>query len=295
MKKIFFWIIAPLMLGSLVASCNNTKKKNDDKDLNINVMSFNVRYDNPEDSLNNWQYRKDIVAQVIKDADVVGTQEVLYNQLEDLKTRLPEYEALGVGREDGKTKGEYSALFYKKTRFDTVESGHFWLSETPDIAGSKGWDGACERMATWAKLEDKTTKQQLLVINTHLDHVGKVAREEGITLIIEQASKLANGLPVILTGDFNAEPNSDVIKHVLSDKNTLKMNDSRSIATTQENKGGEYTFHGFGEVPVDKREFIDYIFVSENISVNKYSVLDEKLNGVYVSDHRPVVASITIK
>jgi len=284
MKKLFYFLAAVLLL----TSCNS-------KPIDLNVMSFNIRYDNPEDSLDNWQYRKDIAAQSIKSqsADVVGAQEVLVNQLNDLKSRLPEYNAIGVGRQDGVDKGEYSAILYKKDRFKEVESGYFWLSETPEVAGSKGWDGACERIATWAVLEDISSKKQFFFINTHLDHVGKIARQEGVTLLLHRATSLSKGLPVIMTGDFNATPDSDVIKHVTDTANPEHLIHSKDIAV--EKSGTDWTFHGFGHVPMERREFIDYVFVSKDIKVLKHTVLPEKLDDKFISDHSVVVAQIEIE
>ncbi|MDR2949839.1 MAG: endonuclease/exonuclease/phosphatase family protein [Prevotella sp.] len=284
MKKLFYFLAAVLLL----TSCNS-------KPIDLNVMSFNIRYDNPEDSLDNWQYRKDIAAQTIKNqnADIVGAQEVLVNQLNDLKSRLPEYNAIGVGRIDGVDKGEYSVILYKKDRFNEIESGNFWLSETPEVVGSLGWDGACERIATWAVLEDTSSKKQFFFINTHLDHVGKVARQEGVTLLLDRATTLSKGLPIIMTGDFNATPDSDVIKHVTDTSNPEHLIHSKDIAV--EKSGTEWTFHGFGRVPMERREFIDYVFVSKDIKVLKHSVLPEKSDDKFISDHSVVVAQIEIQ
>jgi endonuclease/exonuclease/phosphatase family metal-dependent hydrolase len=260
--------------------------------VDLNVMTFNIRYDNPEDSLNNWQYRKDIAAKVImmNDIDILGTQEVLVNQLNDLKARLTDYQAIGVGREDGKEKGEYSAIFYKKSRFEEVESGWFWLSETPEVAGSKGWDGACERIATWAILKEKESKKKVFFINTHLDHVGKVARQEGVTLLLNRTKELSKGLPVIITGDFNSQPDSEVFKHITESGEFM---DSRLIAL--EVSGSSGTFHAFGKIPAEKRDFIDYIFFTNEFIVNSYEVLPEKLDNTYISDHMPVMAKLLLK
>lgn len=284
MKKIIYTL---LIIGGLFISCKKTT-------VDMNIMTYNIRYDNSADSLNNWQYRKDAAAKVIKenDIDVLGTQEVLHNQLIDLKNLLPEYSEIGVGREDGKEKGEYSALFYKKDRFDEIRSGYFWLSETPEIAGSKGWDGACERIATWAVLKDKKTSKEFFVMNTHLDHVGKIARQEGVNLLLAKANELSNGLPIILTGDFNASPNSDVIKHITNNSIPEHLINSKDIARNI--SGTDWTFHDFGKLPMEKREIIDYIFVNTPITVNQYKVLDEKLDSVFLSDHKPVVAQIQI-
>lgn len=287
MKNTIYVLLA-LIASTLFCACG-------EKEIKVNVMSFNIRMDNPEDSLNNWKYRKDVAAQIIKDQniDIVGTQEVLYNQLQDLLERLPDYNYVGVGREDGKQKGEYAALFYKKERFEEEDSGTFWLSETPDVAGSKGWDGACERVASWAVLKDKETGKKIFAINTHLDHVGETARQKGVTLLIDRAKELSNGLPVIITGDFNAERESGVIKHALDPNNSMQLFDSYAIASTTDN--AKWTFHDFGKLPEEERPYIDYIFVNKSVIVDEYKVMDEKLNDIYLSDHCPIVAKLTIK
>lgn len=255
-------------------------------------MTFNVRYDNPDDCLNNWQYRRERVANAIRfyDADIVGTQEVLHNQMQDLEQLLAEYADVGVGREDGKQKGEYSAVWYKKNRFVLLDSGNFWLSENPDVAGSKGWDGACERMASWAKLEDKASGKSFFVLNTHLDHVGVEARREGVTLILNKINELSDGLPVIVTGDFNAEPQSDVIRHVTDASNPQHLTDTRLVSPIV--YGPKWSFHDFGKIPYEKRPLIDYIFVRNGLNVLRYGVLAEMENGEFLSDHAPVLVTV---
>ena len=257
-------------------------------------MTFNIRLDHAGDSLNNWQYRKDIAAEMIRsnNIDILGTQEVLLNQLNDIKERLPEYTAIGVGREDGKDKGEFCALFYKKDKFTAVESGNFWLSETPDTPGTKGWDASYIRVATWAILRDNATGKELFAINTHLDNDGVVARQEGGNLLLKRAKELGKGLPVILTGDFNATPDSDVIKNIITPDKENHLTDSKNIAAKK--SGTDWTFHDFGRLPLEKRDLLDYIFVSNQIKVSEYIVLEDMYNGVYTSDHNAVMAKIRI-
>lgn len=140
----------------------------------VNALSFNIRYDNPNDGLQNWHYRKDNILRMINfyDLDILGLQEVLINQLNFLKKHLNEYETVGVGRKDGKNKGEFAPIFFRKNKFELLESGTFWLSETPEKV-SIGWDAALERIATWAVLKDKTSRKEFIVMNTHFDHIGK--------------------------------------------------------------------------------------------------------------------------
>lgn len=265
------------------------------KKIELNVMTFNVRYDNPDDNMNNWRFRKDRVINAIRfyDADILGTQEVLFSQLKDIKSRLPEYEVFGVGREDGIQKGEFSPIFYKKGRFELQKSGNFWLSETPDIAGSKGWDGACERIATWVILKDKTLGKKFFILNTHLDHIGVEARREGVRLILDKIATYAGKLPVIVTGDFNSNPLSDVYRNITDKKCKDSLIDARKISKLV--YGPEWSFHDFGKVPYSERTLIDYIFVKNVLEVTKYGVLAESENEEYLSDHTPVFVTIQLK
>lgn len=269
----------------LVASCSKQPEAK------VDVMSFNIRLDHVADSLNNWKYRKDVAAQMITyyAPDVVGMQEVLKNQLDDLKNRLPEYTVLGVGRADGKEKGEYCSLFYKTDRFDLVKSGNFGLSEMPDSIGIKGWDAACERIVTWAVLKDKVSGKELAAFNTHFDHIGKVARRESAVLLLAKIREIASDLPVVITGDFNGTVDSDPIS-VLTEGGM-----QNTYSTSDVVYGPAWSFHDFGRIPVEERQLIDFIFVNGQVVANKFRVIADKPDNVYLSDHAPILANLTIR
>jgi Metal-dependent hydrolase len=259
----------------------------------VDVMTFNVRYDNPDDGDNHWPKRKDFVANMIKyhNPDLIGTQEVLHNQLLDMHKRLPEYEYIGIGREDGITKGEYSAILYKKCKFDVIDSGTFWLGEDITAVGKMGWDAVCERIATWAVFKDKDSGKEFFMINTHFDHVGKVARRESALLILAKTNELSNGRPVVVTGDFNASPTDEPIM-ILTDANDgRRLIDSRTTADFV--YGPEGTFHAFGRVPFEKRERIDYIFVNGGAKALSNVVITDTHEQLFSSDHHPIISTIT--
>ena len=256
----------------------------------LSVMTFNMLYDNPEDGQNNWRFRRERVAGVIKaqEVDVLGTQELLSNQFNDLSGLLTGYQGVGVGRLDGAESGEYCAVFFRKDRFTLLDSGTFWLSETPEVVGSLGWDGACERIATWVVLRDRDGRE-LFFIDTHLDHVGQVARDEGVSLLMKRIETLSGGRPVILTGDFNSEPGSSVVAHVQKDG---VLHDAKAIAAQR--AGTDWSFSDFGQIPEAERPLLDYIFVSGDIEAVRYEVLPDTFDGGYVSDHAPVMAVVKI-
>ncbi|MNF26933.1 Endonuclease/Exonuclease/phosphatase family protein [compost metagenome] len=261
--------------------------------LDLNSMTFNIRYDNPGDGLNNWQHRKENAIKMIRfhEVDVLGMQEVLVNQLKDITNQLNDYNAVGVGREDGKEKGEYSPILYRKDKFTLVKSGYFWLSQTPDKP-SKGWDAACERIATWVQLKDKTTGKKVFVMNTHFDHIGEVARRESVTLIKAKMTQLSEGLPQIFMGDLNAKPESSVLKSLLTTEDSLVLLDAKKLAPVV--YGPNWTFHDFGKIPFAERPNIDYILVSKSVSVQKYAVFAETCNDIFLSDHAPVFIKVSL-
>lgn len=259
----------------------------------FNIMTFNIRYDNPDDGEQNWHKRKENVIRMVNfyDLDIIGMQEVLVSQLNYLKDNLPEFNSVGVGRKDGKEKGEFTPVFYRKNRFRELDHGTFWLSETPDKV-SKGWDAALERIATWIKLQDKTTGKEFLFINTHFDHRGKQARVESARLLKTKIAKLANGKQVMLTGDFNLVPESEGIQTLIKPDGENTLVNSSSVAEIT--YGPNWTSTGFDNRPYDQRRVIDYIFLKDIKTVKRYAVIAEKLNALQLSDHCPVFVQVEL-
>lgn len=288
MKNVKNWILAVLLGVGIYGSASAQTSQ---QSITVNWATFNIRYDNPDDKENNWKFRKDRVVEFIQreKLDIVGMQEVLHNQLEDLKTRLPEYAEVGIGREDGKQKGEYAPIFYRKDRFKLLDSNTFWLSQYPDSVGFIGWDGACTRIATWAKLEDKSTGKIFLAVNTHMDHVGVEARRKGALLIIERIQDIVGNRPAVLTGDFNVNDKSEAYQTLTTNDFVLK--DAYKTADVKE--GVSYTFHDFEKVPMNEREKIDFIFVTPQIKVTRSWIPKENPDGKGVlSDHNPQLVTL---
>jgi endonuclease/exonuclease/phosphatase family metal-dependent hydrolase len=254
-------------------------------------MSFNIRYDEPQDKEQNWHHRKENVVRMLKfyDLDMIGLQEVLLSQLNYLKSNLDAYEVVGVGREDGKDKGEFVPIFYKKDRYAQINTGTFWLSETPNKV-SKGWDANLERIVTWAILLDKKSNREVIFFNTHFDHRGVEARIKSAELIKSKIVELAQGRPVVLTGDFNSVPESDAITTLTNTSDGNSLVNSNELAKLT--YGPNWTSGGFDSKPFDQRKIIDYIFLKDISVVNRYAVFTEKLNEICLSDHCPVFAQI---
>jgi len=264
----------------------------------IRVMTFNIRYNNPDDGLNAWPNRKDLAAALINfyEPALFGVQEALFGQLQDLEARLPDYAWLGVGRDDGDKKGEFSAIFYRKNRFEVKDSNTFWLSSTPAQKGSLGWDAACVRIVTWVKVTDRLTGTTFFMFNTHFDHRGTLARHKSAELLLAKAYEIAADSPLIVTGDFNSADSSSVYKILTNTgdyKADLKLHFRDSKVLSQgEAYGPDNTFNGFGRSQKEQR--IDYIFVNDAFSVSKYGVLCEHWGGIYPSDHMPVLADLSL-
>ncbi|MGC4007477.1 MAG: endonuclease/exonuclease/phosphatase family protein [Pirellulales bacterium] len=198
------------------------------------VMTFNLRYGTAKDGENHWEKRKDFLVDVIKtfDPDLLGTQETLAFQRDYVLEKLTAYEAFGVGRDDGTDKGEMAALFYKKDRFEKIDGGHFWLSETPDKVGSKGWDTSLPRLSTWVVLRDKKQPQapEILFCNTHFDHIGKTARIESAKLTRTVLADKGKGRSIIQTGDFNSGEGSLRLRRVVRENPERRLADHRRVS-----------------------------------------------------------------
>lgn len=255
-------------------------------------MTFNIRYDEPRDGVNAWANRKQKVADVIRfhKADLIGVQEALLTQLRDLEKSLPDFAWCGVGRTDGKEAGEYSAILYRRSRFHLVKSDTFWLSETEQV-GSKGWDAAYPRIVTWARLKDRLTGKTFVHFNTHFDHVGEKARAASSSLILKKAGEIHGKGPFVVTGDFNVTETSGAYKTIMAGTPTIKLVDTR-YASVNRHFGGDSTFNGFKELEPGRT--IDYIFVREGIKVFEHGALTDRWNGLWASDHLPVLAEILI-
>jgi endonuclease/exonuclease/phosphatase family metal-dependent hydrolase len=261
-------------------------------DAALNVMTFNIYV--ASGSKLSWSQRRSTVAQIIydEDIDILGTQETEYSQHTYLAT-LSEYTAYGVGRGDGVRNGEHNTILYKKSRFTEHDSGTFWLSETPDQPGSKGWDAGYVRIASWLKLEDKMSGKRIFVINTHIDHIGTQAQYHSIRLLMNKIHELSDNLPVILTGDFNIPLANDNIKYISdASANPYWLVHTKDIADVR--KGHSGTYHDLNENDPGEGWFIDFIFVSENTKVFQHEVLPPKINGIFPSDHSPVTAKILL-
>jgi len=255
----------------------------------ITVISFNIRYNNPGDGDNIWDNRKASVVKMVEmeRPDFLCIQEAYMVQLSYLLDKLPDYKYIGVGRDDGKQGGEHMAILYRADRYEWSSHGDFWLSETPDVC-SRGWDAACHRIVTWGFFKDKKSGKYLYCFNTHLDHVGEVARRESVKLITDRIKQIAldkkynkafdKKAPIFLTGDFNSGTESEIFE-------PLKkiMRQAREDAPVTDHRG---TFNGWGNAP--NNIVIDHIFY-KNATPILFQTLDSDQYGRWlISDHYPV-------
>ncbi len=286
MKKLVFSLFA--LLIALSASAG------------IRVMSYNIRLGVAKDGDNAWELRKEATPAMLRDIrpDVFGVQEAYDFQIQYILEQCPEYKAVGVGREDGVSKGEHMSLFYDSTRIELIEWGTYWLSETPDEP-SKGWDAACKRTATWALLREIATGNRFYMVNTHLDHKGVVARREGLALIYRKIQQMnPGGVPMVLTGDFNVLPDNECLTDI-----SKLMRNARDYADETDVNG---SFNGFGvnaytsgdpgkEYDPKVATPIDYIYYSGFRKCPRFKVVNNPYAGKkFISDHYPIYADLEL-
>ncbi|MEJ5994363.1 endonuclease/exonuclease/phosphatase family protein [Pedobacter sp. Du54] len=273
--------ISILVLCLLVKSLTFAQKNQP-----INIITYNIRYSNTTDGVNMWENRKANVKALLKfyDADIVGVQEAMANQF-DYLLENSNFDAVGVGRDDGIRKNEFSGIYFNKERFVKKQTGNFWLSTTPDVP-SIGWDAALKRVCTWIRLYDKVNKREFMVFNTHFDHVGVKARIEAAKLIKQKIQEIAPKLPVVFTGDLNVTPETEAIATIKS-----FLTDSKDISV-EPHYGPNGTFNAFN-FNSELKQTIDYIFVNTGFKVQKHATLSDSKDQRYYSDHLPVFARLT--
>jgi len=288
-----------LVLVTLVTLFTTAAAPVAEEPVDTTVMSFNIRYGGANDGVNSWPHRRDLVIQTIENQGpaIFGVQECTWDQGVVLREAFADYRFTGSGRDDGEQGGEMCAIFTRNDRYQVLEHGTFWLSETPDVVGSRGWDAALPRIATWVQLQDRLCDPDtLFVFNTHFDHMGVLSREKSAELLREQIATIAQGQAVILMGDFNdpavsASPSYGVLV-ATEEQAGLGLRDTWSLASRDQRMQGEATFHGFtGEAT---RGRIDWILVTDDFQGVDAGIDRMQDNGRYPSDHFPVWATFRL-
>ncbi|MCU0472765.1 MAG: endonuclease/exonuclease/phosphatase family protein [Bacteroidales bacterium] len=288
MKRVLLFCVIILLV--VASGCSDDLRKEA-----LKVMTLNVRYDNPNDSTNAWSKRAAIVCNYIKaeKPDIFGLQEVIAHQYEYLDSVLTDYMSVAVGRSDGAREGEMNPVFFREERFDMTRTKTFWLSETPEVAGSMAWGAGLPRIVTWIELVEKESHQHIFFFNTHFAHDSDSARIMSSKLLLGMVDSIAAGFPFVITGDFNMTTDSKGYAILTGPAESVPLlQDSRLISV--KNPGGPSgTFNGFS----DKRRSgrIDYIFVKNGIKVLDQKTILRKERGIFISDHWPVEAIVLIE
>lgn len=283
-------LLLPTLALSTAAGGGSSQAADQTDSATLRVMTFNIRYANPDDGPDYWDNRREAVVRMVRDCrpDILGIQEGLAPQVDFLDSALTDYTYVGVGRDDGARAGEYAAIFYRDSLFTPLEQGHFWLSETPDTP-SMGWDAVCIRIATWVRLLDKASGHELLVFNTHFDHVGVEARRESARLLLERVHAFGDSIPTLIMGDFNY-PVTDPSLAPLMTAPTF----CEARATAQTKPQGDslpsVTYRGFGHG--EQGDLIDHIFCQQFTPLT-YEVITSGYGVSYLSDHLPVLITVT--
>lgn len=259
------------------------------------LMTFNIRYNNPGDGQDAWPYRKEAVARLIAEhADIAGLQEALWGQIEDIEQLLPQFAWYGVGRDDGARCGEFCPIFYRRDRYELLEKQTWWLSETPDVPGSKSWDAAITRLVTSVRLRDRERGKDLQVVNTHFDHIGAQAREASAQMIRQRLSQTGADVPLVVMGDLNCTPDQPPYLILTAgqegkDDTGASLVDSLTISR-EPPEGPDSTWNAFREIVPGQR--IDFILVGPGVKVLRHRTLADQVEGRFPSDHLPVVADL---
>jgi endonuclease/exonuclease/phosphatase family metal-dependent hydrolase len=285
MKKIFDYTIAIVACAFMMCLAQTMDAKQDNQPKELKVMSYNVRTGTANDGTNSWQFRCPATIEMLNEQkpDVFGIQEALESQLLFITENIKDYKQVGVGRDNGKKKGEFMSIFWNTKTVSMIKWGTFWLSETPDVP-SKGWDAACKRTATWALMKDKKTGKKYYFVNTHLDHKGTQAQKNGLALIVSKIKEMnPKGYPMVLTGDFNIKPDDPA----LVDLDKIMVS-ARNVALTTDHL---QTFNGWGKAKSDL--VIDYIYISGFSRCIEYQTVTKKYaDRKYISDHYPIYATL---
>ena len=282
-----------VFISATKMDAESIKKLNGSDSATVRVMTFNLRLDTPSDGPNAWPHRKEMVARTIQfhKADFVGIQEGLPHQLEQLDKMLPYFDRIGIGRNTQEDPDEFSAIYYKKEKFELIENETFWLSETPGEVASVGWDAALPRIVTWGEFRDSRSGETFFVFNTHFDHVGEKARAESASLILDKIGELAGGAPVVVTGDFNItenDPPYKILTGAMGD-HTNPLEDGFYEAE-HGHHGPTSTWNGFEEILPGRR--IDFIFTNSGFNVIQHATIADQQDGRFPSDHLPVVVDV---
>lgn len=264
-------------------------------DAELVVMTLNIRFDNPSDGVNAWPNRISMVEAYMDGIrpDIIGMQENLLHQNEELLRIIPGYEYVGTGRTDGAKEGEFSPLFFRTDRFELLEHGQFWLSETPDVPGSIGWEAVLPRVVAWAKLSLKETGQELYAFNTHYSHVSNLARRRSMAFMSEQIRKIAGDAPVIVTGDLNITKGEELYYDMLAHLYQNNRLQNAELISDEPVVNAKSTINAFRDDTPDR--IVDYIFVDPHFRVRSYQVDQVKDGEVFISDHWPVWVRLRLK
>lgn len=286
MKRILFISLAIFQI--MIAGCSRETETEP-----VKVMTFNIRYDNPRDNENSWPNRIPVVCEFLntEKPDLIGMQEVLYQQYHVLDSALQDYQSVAVGRTDGLKAGEMNPVFFRKERFELIRTKTFWLSETPEIAGSMAWGAGLPRIVTWVELADKKSDRHFFFFNTHFAHDSDSARKKSALLLLTRADSIASDFPFIVTGDLNMLPSGEGYSILTGPYESVPLIRDTYDISEESPEGPVYTFNGFSDKPGQGR--IDYVFVRDGMRALNHRTIIRKDQGIFISDHWPVTATIS--